>query len=279
MDPALTTARAACFCLAALLAAGGGTRALAKEPDPDLPKLEVPFVTIVTDSLRVRGCPLPSDPETARTLLRVAAESGHVATMQSAAVQKVIPEDPQNVVEVSSQALVEGLGLEDRTAQEYCEALLEQQEARASEALLAGLGNASPEVRWRCLKLLELIPARENAGRIRGLLRDPVPRVRRHALSAYLAADPGERLSVCESFFTFESDPLVLHEAVVQIGSCKDPHAVDALLDLLSRTEERSVEIQVYAALRRLTRQSFGRNESGWRAWWTNHRGEWIEAQ
>ena len=52
------------------------------------------------------------------------------------------------------------------------------------EALIWGLSHDNPVVRWQCLELLDAHPDHRAVPDILGLLNDPVPRVRWHAIHA-----------------------------------------------------------------------------------------------
>ena len=70
------------------------------------------------------------------------------------------------------------------------------------EALIWGLSHDNPVVRWQCLELLDAHPDQRAVPAILGLLDDPVPRVRWHALHA-LECD------VCKGGESLLDDPIL----------------------------------------------------------------------
>ena len=70
------------------------------------------------------------------------------------------------------------------------------------EALIWGLSHDNPVVRWQCLELLDTHPDQRAVPAIEGLLNDPVPRVRWHALHA-LECD------VCKGGESLLEDPIL----------------------------------------------------------------------
>jgi HEAT repeat protein len=78
----------------------------------------------------------------------------------------------------------------------------EKVSAQKLEVLIWGLSHDNPVVRWQCLELLDTHPDQRAVPAILGLLDDPVPRVRWHALHA-LECD------VCKGGESLLDDPIL----------------------------------------------------------------------
>jgi len=189
---------------------------------------------------------------------------------------KVVETAARPVTDVPGVALVDGLARSEEEVRDRCQELLTLRGREAQPFLDLALDSKSAEARRRALVFLSRAPLAALAGAIRRRVTDDDEDVRSSALDAYVALRRADSLKLCIDRLETDRSPLVQHTAVQQIGLLADLRGVDALLQHLANSDDRGVRIATFAALRRITRKNFGRDEDAWRAWWTNHRDEYL---
>jgi HEAT repeat protein len=178
------------------------------------------------------------------------------------------------VTEIPGPALVDGLAHPAETVRDRCQELVALRGAAAEPLLALALSSKAAEARRRALVLLTHTPVVALAAPIKLRVDDSEEAVRAVALEAYAKLRRADALRVCVDSLQSDLSLLVQHSAAQQIGGLADLHGVDPLLDHLKLCDDRGVRIVIFAALRKISGKSFGRDEEAWRAWWTNHRDE-----
>ncbi len=251
-------------CLVCLLLGG---RESAKKEEP--PKVPVHRLDLKSGCLR--GI-LLSNSETSDKVW-ILELSGKITRMERSRISWLEKEGDERVCNLPAMALVEGLDAEELEVQDTCEQLLTRMGDPAAEALQSALKSKSRETLRRSLRALTKNVQPKLRSSIASLLSHADEHVRKEALAAYGATRPKDLLERSRKALR-DSSARVRHEAIAQIESTKDLRAVDSLLEMLEDEDERSLRMQVFASLRRLTGRRLGQDEAAWRAWWTNHREE-----
>ena len=247
--------------------------ATAQEEKPRVPTTE--RVVLLIDGWEVAGFLLDADPE--QTGLVLVTTDGTLLTLPpNGARPPVKAKEQRAVTEIPSAPLVEGLGHRDAGVADRCKELLDGQGVDALPFLEAGLAAAAADARRRTLEILAGRPSKTLRSQVRACLDDPNDRVRQRALAAYAALEPDDLVARSIAALQRDRSPLVQHEAIVELGRARKPVAVDALIDFVSGCEDYGLRAISFDALRRITGRTFERDEAAWRAWWTNHRAEYL---
>jgi hypothetical protein len=229
-------------------------------------------VWVSTDKDSFSGYPLECEPRS--PVLYLACTDGSLKVLEWSAIEEVQSLGEVEVTEIPGNALVKALEMEDRWVRDCAGNYLKDQGELAHVPVSRGLKSADPEVRWRCLRVLASSPDSTQRAAVRNCLRDSDPRVRRYAVKAFAATEPPDLVDELTGMVRHDRDPRVRHDAIEEIGKGGDPHGVDPVLEAVGTSDERGIRLAGFAALRRLTRQDFGRDHDQWRAWWENHRDE-----
>jgi HEAT repeat protein len=133
---------------------------------------------------------------------------------------------------------------------------------RALNVLIGGLKDESRAVRYHCVAALSNFPKVNSANALSTVLHDPEIRI--HAISSLIKI--GE-VAVPSMIKTLKSkDQLDAGGAAAVLGRIGSDKAVNPLIEALSRPE-LEVTRQANAALRMITKQSFGDDIEAWKNW------------
>lgn len=203
-------------------------------------------------------------------------DDGAFFTVAKDAKSELVESAPTPVTELPGPPLVDGLAHVEEGVRDRCQELIAQRGEEAAPLLALALDAKAAEARRRALTILTGLKIDSLAKTIKACANDGDERVRAVALEAFVKVKKGEALPVCVDRLENDSSLLVQHSAAERLGGLKDYHAVDPLLDHLKVCDDRGVRIAVFAALRRISGKSLGRDEEAWRAWWTNHKDELL---
>jgi hypothetical protein len=203
-------------------------------------------------------------------------DDGTFVTIAKDAKSAVVETAARPVTEVPGPPLVDGLAHVEEGVRDRCQELLALRGVEAAPLLALALDAKSAEARRRALTILTAMKIDSLAKAIKICVNDGDEHVRAIALEAFAKVRKEQALPICADKLENDSSLLVQHSAAERIGGLGDYHGVEPLLDHLARCEDRGVRIAVFAALRRISGKSLGRDEEAWRAWWTNHKTEFL---
>jgi len=252
---------------ALVLAASGGRAdeaAARKIPTSD-------HVTMSVAGKQLSGWPI--DPDSKEGAIVLSDEGAFVVVERGPAV-RVVETTARPVTEMPGTALVDGLAHVNEVVRDRCQELLAQRGPEAQPLLALALAAKDAEARRRGLVLLAAAPMAPLASAVRKCVDDRDQGVRAAALCAYVALKRPDALRVCVERLEGDDSPRVLHSAIENLGELRDMHAVEPLLEHLANCSDRDLQIVTFAALRKITGKTLGRDENAWRAWWTNHKDE-----
>lgn len=203
-------------------------------------------------------------------------DDGNFVTVKKDAKVEVVETASRPVTEVPGAPLVDGLAHDEEGVRDRCQELLQLRGEEAAPLLASALDAKAAEARRRALVILTGTKVDSLAKAIKACVNDNDEHVRAVALEAFFKVRKGETLALAVDRLENDSSLLVQHSAAERIGGCGDYHGVEPLLDHLKNCDDRGVRIAVFAALRRISGKTFGRDEDEWRAWWTNHKSEYL---
>jgi hypothetical protein len=237
------------------------------------PVAKADHVEMVVAGKPLAGWPIDMEGPNGAILL---GDDGVFVTIAKDRAAKIVATAARPVTEIPGLALVDGLSRKEESVRDRCQELLALRGAEAEPLLALALVADSAEPRRRALDILVRTPIVTLGSRIRARISDEDERVRSTALEAYARLKRDDTLRILVDSLLTDRAPLVQHSAAQQVGRLGDLRGVDPLLERLASSEDRGVRIASFAALRTLTGKGFGRDEAAWRAWWTNHRDEYL---